>query len=86
MSYDSCRIPLHNGGACGRPVTTRTPDGFPWCGMPHGPFPETARRRTGGGRNEPCACGSGRRWKRCCGLLRRDSILPEGKGTRGGGR
>ena len=28
---------------------------------------EDARRAPAGGRNDPCPCGSGKKWKRCCG-------------------
>ena len=33
-----------------------------------GPVATTAQRPAKIGRNEPCPCGSGRKWKRCCGL------------------
>jgi hypothetical protein len=28
--------------------------------------PSSPRERLGVGRNDPCPCGSGRKWKRCC--------------------
>ena len=31
--------------------------------------PGEARRATKVGRNEPCPCGSGRKWKKCCGAV-----------------
>jgi hypothetical protein len=33
--------------------------------VPSGPAP--ARRRVAPGRNDPCPCGSGKKWKKCCG-------------------
>ena len=34
---------------------------------PGGGFPIPQRRRTDPGRNDPCPCGSGRKYKNCCG-------------------
>jgi hypothetical protein len=34
---------------------------------PRGGFPIPQRRRTNPGRNDPCPCGSGRKYKNCCG-------------------
>jgi hypothetical protein len=36
-------------------------------GLPELRPPEASMRRRHVGRNEPCPCGSGRKWKRCCG-------------------
>jgi hypothetical protein len=37
-------------------------------GLPDpGPSPRPQRRRTPPGRNDPCPCGSGRKYKHCCG-------------------
>ena len=41
-----------------------------WCykdgDIDDAPAPETGKKKTG--RNEPCPCGSGRKYKRCCGV------------------
>ncbi|MFN9755959.1 MAG: SEC-C metal-binding domain-containing protein [Planctomycetota bacterium] len=34
---------------------------------PRGSQPAPARRRAVPGRNDPCPCGSGKKWKKCCG-------------------
>jgi hypothetical protein len=34
---------------------------------PRGSHPAPARRRAVPGRNDPCPCGSGKKWKKCCG-------------------
>jgi SEC-C motif len=47
-------------------------------GDPHGyltPAPQPVRRGPGIGRNDPCPCGSGRKFKRCC--LDRDREPPQ---------
>lgn len=39
------------------------------CGEPVGPVPFiVAWSKVHVGRNDPCPCGSGRKFKRCCGL------------------
>lgn len=44
------------------------PDGNEPAGLGLGPVPEPARRNGPKvGANDPCPCGSGRKWKRCCG-------------------
>lgn len=37
-----------------------------WSGRYHTP-PSTVRRKAEPGRNEPCSCGSGKKFKKCCG-------------------
>jgi hypothetical protein len=34
---------------------------------PRGSGPAPARRQAAPGRNDPCPCGSGKKWKKCCG-------------------
>ena len=42
--------------------------GDPGCGHDHGPPPAPFKRRGAKvGRNDPCPCGSGKKFKRCCG-------------------
>jgi uncharacterized protein len=42
-----------------------------WKGRRHGALPPTGQTVSGStakvGRNDPCPCGSGKKYKRCCG-------------------
>jgi hypothetical protein len=56
-----------------------------WCPDPVPVVPETIVRQPKVGRNEPCPCDSGVKFKRCCqlrlpcgGVRRGDMILPSG--------
>jgi uncharacterized protein len=35
--------------------------------LDHAPRPETVRVAPKPGRNDPCPCGSGKKYKKCCG-------------------
>ena len=40
------------------------------------PLPTGPASRELPGRNEPCPCGSGRKWKRCCLSMQFDVLYP----------
>jgi SEC-C motif-containing protein len=42
-------------------------DGQPGASVADAPAPPPAPKRNKTGRNEPCPCGSGKKYKRCCG-------------------
>jgi len=63
----SCAVRFACHGECPKNRFTKTPDGEP--GLPASDVMAWARARDLGtvGRNDVCPCGSGRKFKRCCG-------------------
>jgi hypothetical protein len=55
------------GIATGTPLERVREDLDVYAMYDHGPGPVTVRRAPTPGRNEPCSCGSGKKYKRCCG-------------------
>ncbi len=57
----------YNRELLSRPASERLPPGLPLLGPPPPPEPLLPARVTKIGRNEPCPCGSGKKYKKCCG-------------------
>ena len=55
------------GGAAGKVARMGAPSGAPAAVPPAAQKPEPVRVAKRIGRNDPCPCGSGKKYKRCCG-------------------